>query len=41
MNGENVPEAYRPGIALKLLSWAGIAFFTIMSLGFLYVSFVM
>jgi Mn2+/Fe2+ NRAMP family transporter len=41
MNGGNVPEAYRPGIALKLLSWAGIAFFTIMSLGFLYVSFVM
>lgn len=40
MNGPNVPEAFRPGIALKCLSWAGLAFFTVMSIGYLYVSFV-
>jgi len=40
MNGANVPEEFRPGLALKCLSWAGLAFFTVMSLGYIYVSFV-
>ena len=40
MSGENVPKEFRPGILLKLLSWAGIAFFTVMSLAYLYISFV-
>lgn len=40
MNGANVPEEFRPGLGLKLLSWAGLAFFTVMSVGYLYVSFV-
>jgi len=40
MNGANVPKEYRPSLGLKLLSWAGIAFFIVMSLGYLYVSFV-
>lgn len=40
MRGENVPKEFRPGILLKLLSWAGIAFFTVMSLVYLYINFV-
>ena len=40
MSGENVPKEFRPGILLKPLSWAGIAFFTVMSLVYLYISFV-
>jgi len=40
MNGANVPEAYRPGPALKALSWAGLLFFTVMTSGYLYVTFV-
>ncbi|WPJ96379.1 Nramp family divalent metal transporter [Coraliomargarita algicola] len=40
MNGANVPEAYRPGLALKALSWAGLLFFTVMTAGYLYVTFV-
>lgn len=40
MNGQNVPEAYRPGLFLTLLSWAGLAFFSVMTLGYLYVSFL-
>jgi len=40
MNGANVPEEFRPSLGLKLLSWAGLAFFTVMSLGYIYVSFV-
>ena len=40
MNGANVPEAYRPGLFLTMLSWAGLAFFTIMTLGYLYVIFL-
>lgn len=40
MNGENVPAKYRPGIMLRVLSWAGLLFFVLMSLGYLYVTFV-
>ena len=40
MSGENVPKEFRPGTLLKLLSWAGIAFFTVMSLVYLYINFV-
>lgn len=40
MSGENVPKEFRPGILLKPLSWAGIAFFTVMSLAYLYINFV-
>ncbi|TVP83059.1 MAG: divalent metal cation transporter, partial [Puniceicoccaceae bacterium] len=40
MNGSNVPETHRPGIFLKVLSWAGLAFFTLMTLGYLYVTFL-
>lgn len=27
MTGENVPEAHRPGLAMRVLSWAGLVFF--------------
>jgi Mn2+/Fe2+ NRAMP family transporter len=40
MSGENVPKEFRPSILLKLLSWAGIVFFTLMSLAYLYLRFV-
>jgi Mn2+/Fe2+ NRAMP family transporter len=40
MNGANVPKKFRPGFILKLLSWVGIAFFTMMSLAYLYINFV-
>ena len=40
MSGPNVPAALRPGPILKALSWAGILFFTLMTLGYLYVTFV-
>lgn len=40
MRGANVPEADRPGVFLTALSWAGLAFFAIMTLGYLYVTFV-
>lgn len=40
MSGDNVPEAHRPGPVLKILSWAGLLFFTLMTLGYLYVTFV-
>ncbi len=36
MCGSNVPEDHRPGKALLALSWAGITFFVLMSLGYLY-----
>lgn len=39
MNGSNVPESDRPGPILKTLSALGMAFFTLMSLGFVYVVF--
>jgi Mn2+/Fe2+ NRAMP family transporter len=41
MNGSNVPARYRPGVFLKILSWAGIAFFVLMTLGYVYVVFVL
>jgi Mn2+/Fe2+ NRAMP family transporter len=37
MNGPNVPERHRPGVSLKILSWTGLLFFLLMSVGFLYV----
>ena len=40
MSGENVPKEFRPSILLKPLSWAGIAFFTVMSLVYIYINFV-
>jgi len=36
MRGKNVPESHRPGKALLVLSWVGIAFFFLMSCGFLF-----
>jgi Mn2+/Fe2+ NRAMP family transporter len=40
MNGSNVPESERPGPFLKTLSALGMAFFILMSLGYLYVTFI-
>jgi Mn2+/Fe2+ NRAMP family transporter len=37
MSGANVPEKHRPGLFLRIVSWAGLAFFAIMGLGYLYV----
>ena len=39
MRGDNVPESHRPGFLLQALSWTGLAFFSIMAVGFLYVNF--
>jgi Mn2+/Fe2+ NRAMP family transporter len=39
MCGENVPKKFQPGILMKILSWAGIAFFTLMSFAYLYLRF--
>ncbi len=36
MRGANVPAAARPGPLLLAISWAGLAFFGLMTLGFLY-----
>ncbi len=41
MCGKNVPEAYRPNWFLHTLSWSGLAFFLLMTLGYLYVQFWM
>jgi len=40
MNGNNVPMEHRPGTFLTMLSWTGISFFCLMSIGFLYVTFI-
>lgn len=40
MNGDNVPEKDRPGFFLKILSWTGLLFFLLMSVGFVYVKFL-
>ena len=40
MNGDNVPKEERPGSALKLLSLAGLLFFLVMTIGFVYVEFI-
>jgi len=40
MCGENVPATYRPGLFLKTISWMGILFFIIMTLGYLYVKLI-
>ncbi len=40
MRGDNVPEADRPGFFLSVISWVGLAFFALMTLGYLYVTFV-
>ncbi|MFP4165593.1 MAG: NRAMP family divalent metal transporter [Opitutales bacterium] len=39
MSGPNVPETERPGFFLKCLSWIGLAFFVLMAVGYLYVTF--
>jgi Mn2+/Fe2+ NRAMP family transporter len=39
MSGGNVPEKDRPGPFLKILSWTGLLFFVLMSVGFVYVTF--
>ncbi|MGE4527340.1 MAG: NRAMP family divalent metal transporter [Rhodospirillaceae bacterium] len=41
MKGDNVPAHMRPGPMLTLLSWAGLAFFLVMSAGYVYVTFLM
>ena len=40
MSGDIVPQEFRPRILMKLLSWTGIVFFTVMSLAYLYLRFV-
>jgi Mn2+/Fe2+ NRAMP family transporter len=40
MRGANVPERYRPGPLLSLLSWLGILFFFVMTAGFVYAEFI-
>ena len=40
MSGENVPKEFRPGKPMKLLSWAGLAFFTLMSFAYLFLKLV-
>ena len=40
MSGENVPKEFRPNILMKLLSWAGIALFTLMSFAYLFLKFI-
>ncbi|MEJ2199636.1 MAG: divalent metal cation transporter [Desulfuromonadaceae bacterium] len=37
MRGKNVPAEHRPGLLLTVLSWSGLAFFVLMTGGFLYV----
>lgn len=39
MSGPNVPPAYQPGLLLRLLSWFGLAFFGIMTAGYVYATF--
>ncbi len=40
MNGSNVPVEERPSLFLKVLSWAGLLFFLLMTIGFVYVEFI-
>ncbi|WP_205804398.1 divalent metal cation transporter [Methanolobus halotolerans] len=40
MNGSNVPAEERPGMVLRILSWTGLLFFLVMTLGFIYVQFI-
>lgn len=37
MCGDNVPPAARPGVVLRVLSWSGLVFFALMSVGYVYV----
>ena len=39
MTGENVPALHRPGPLLRLVSWAGLAFFILMAAGYVYATF--
>ncbi len=39
MSGDNVPPEHRPGPILKTLSWVGILFFVVMTVGFVYAEF--
>ncbi|MDY0185132.1 MAG: divalent metal cation transporter [Desulfuromonadaceae bacterium] len=40
MSGSNVPDNQKPGVFLTVLSWAGMLFLVLMSIGFLYVTFM-
>jgi Mn2+/Fe2+ NRAMP family transporter len=40
MSGSNVPEENRPGPILKVLSWSGLAFFLLMTVAYIFVTFV-
>lgn len=40
MRSEHVPETDRPGTILSLLSWLGLAFFSLMSVAYIYVTFI-
>jgi Mn2+/Fe2+ NRAMP family transporter len=40
MRGPNVPEKNRPGLALMIISIAGLAFFSLMSIGYVYTQFI-
>jgi len=40
MSGDNVPEHMRPGLVLRVISWAGMAFFTLLAFGYVYVTFL-
>jgi Mn2+/Fe2+ NRAMP family transporter len=37
MTGDNVPADQRPGLAMRVLSWTGLAFFAVMTAGYVYV----
>jgi Mn2+/Fe2+ NRAMP family transporter len=37
MNGPNVPERYRPGLFLRVVSWTGLVSLSLMGLGYIYV----
>ncbi len=39
MTADNVPREHRPGLLLALISWTGLAFFTLMTAGYIYVQF--
>jgi len=41
MRGENVPQNMRPGIVLKVISYAGLIFFGLLGAGYVYVTFLM
>lgn len=40
MCGDNVPPSDRPGVMLRIISWTGLIFFVLMSIGFVYVKLI-